>query len=167
VVEYDRAMKVTQFQLVTSTCFAMCTSGSLPAAKTTAKSSEHRWLAMRILVVDDWPDSAASWVMLLRLAGFDAECATDGRMALEMARARCPDVGIFDIHMPALDGYALARQIRTLCKRPLFLIAITARDSEEDRQKEKEAGFDLHLTKPAEPQKVLSLLAQALQNQLH
>ena len=116
---------------------------------------------MRILVVDDWPDGAASWVMLLQLLGFEADAATDGHQALEIARARRPDVALLDLNMPRLDGCELARRLRALYPDRLILIAITAHDSEDDRRRAYRAGFDLHLSKPAEPQAVLRLLSEA------
>jgi CheY-like chemotaxis protein len=116
---------------------------------------------MRILVVDDWPDGAASWVPLLRLFGFEVDAATNGAQALEIARAQRPDVGILDLAMPGMDGCELARRLRLLYPERLILIAITAHDSEEDRRTSRAAGFDFHLRKPAEPQAILSLLNAA------
>jgi two-component system, OmpR family, response regulator len=116
---------------------------------------------MRILVVDDWPDGAASWVPLLHLFGFEVDAAMNGPQALELARARRPDVGLFDLAMPGMDGCELARQLRLLYPDHLILIAITAHDSEENLCRTRAAGFDLHLRKPAEPQAVLALLNAA------
>jgi CheY-like chemotaxis protein len=116
---------------------------------------------MYILVVDDWPDGATSWVMLLRLFGFEADAATSGDQALTMARARRPDVGLLDLAMPKMDGCELARRLRALCPGRLVLIALTALDSEEHRRRTRAAGFDLHLQKPADPHSVRGLLTVA------
>jgi CheY-like chemotaxis protein len=116
---------------------------------------------MRILVVDDWPDGAASWVPLLRLFDFEVDAATSGAQALEMARAHRPDVGLLDLAMPGMDGCELARRLRRLYPDRLILIAITAHDSEEDRCASRAAGIDFHLRKPAEPQAIVSLLHAA------
>jgi CheY-like chemotaxis protein len=116
---------------------------------------------MRILVVDDWPDGAASWVMLLRLFAFEALAATNGPEALALARAHRPDVGLLDLALPGMSGWELARRLKALYPDRLILIAITAHDSEETRRRIRAAGFDLHLSKPANPQAVLSLLTAA------
>ncbi len=116
---------------------------------------------MRILVVDDWPDGAASWAMLLRLCGFEVDWAADGDRALEIARARRPDVGLLDIAMPGMDGHELAQRLRQLYPDRLILIAITARLVETEWQRTRASGFDLHLVKPADPASVIALLQTA------
>jgi CheY-like chemotaxis protein len=116
---------------------------------------------MHILVVDDYPDNCISWALLLRLLGFSVDTATDGFRALELARATRPDVGILDMTMPRIDGCELARRLRALYPDRLVLIALTARDSDEDRRQVREAGFNLHLVKPADPIRVTALLKEA------
>jgi CheY-like chemotaxis protein len=115
---------------------------------------------VRVLVVDDYPDSAASMAMLLRLYGHEVDIALNGWEALRKAQAKPPDVVLLDISMPGMSGYSVARELRSLFQQRVRLIAITAHSFEEDRQRSLEAGFDLHLVKPADPREVQRLLEQ-------
>jgi len=104
---------------------------------------------LRILVVDDNRDAAASLARLLKLKGAEARVAFDGRSALTVLEADPFDVVILDIGMPDLDGHEVARRIRA---RPewdgIRLIAMTGLGEAAVRQRSLEAGFDQHLVKP-------------------
>ena len=117
----------------------------------------------RCLVIEDHVDAAESLAMLLRLIGHEVEVAFDATQGLETARRFRPEVILCDIGLPgALDGYAAARALRAdpeLCSA--YLIALTGYGQEEDRRKALEAGFDTHLTKPADLDALRRLLAQA------
>jgi two-component system, chemotaxis family, CheB/CheR fusion protein len=104
---------------------------------------------VRVLVVDDYPDSADSTALLLRLYGYDVDVALDGKAALQQARVKPPDVVLLDISMPGMDGYEVARQLRAMFQTKVRLVAITAHGFEEDRKRCLGAGFDLYLVKPA------------------
>ena len=68
---------------------------------------------------------------------------------------------LLDISMPGMDGYQVARKLRAMFRdKPLLLVAITAHGFEEDRRRCEEAGFDLHLVKPADPLEVENLLRE-------
>jgi CheY-like chemotaxis protein len=114
----------------------------------------------RILVVDDNVDAAESLAMLLRMEGHDVRVAHDGPTALAAVEADPPDLVFLDIGMPVMNGYDVAQQIR---QQPglekLVLVAMTGWGQEEDRRRSKEAGFDHHLVKPAEPESLRQLLA--------
>jgi two-component system, sensor histidine kinase len=116
----------------------------------------------RVLVVDDNVDAAEMMAMLLELDGHDVRVAHDADSALSMAGEFAPDVGLFDIGLPDTDGYELARRVR-LDRRLLhmYLVAVTGWGQEEDRRRAHEAGFDSHLTKPAEPDAVRGVIALA------
>jgi PAS domain S-box-containing protein len=105
----------------------------------------------RVLVVDDNRDSAESLGMLLRLLGADVHVVYNGPDALEALTAHRPAVVLLDIGMPNMDGHEVARQIR---QRPEFqdvtLIALTGWGQDEDRRLSQTAGFEYHLTKPAD-----------------
>ena len=117
--------------------------------------------AVRVLVVDDSPDNVESMALLLRLYGHEAEVALGGPAALRAAQAQQPDAVLLDISMPGLDGYQVARQLRAMFRdKRLLLVALTALGSEEDRRRSEEAGFDLHLVKPADPLAVEHLLRE-------
>jgi PAS domain S-box-containing protein len=104
---------------------------------------------MRVLVVDDQPDTADGVALLIETFGHHARAVYDGATALAATDADAPDVMFVDIGMPGMTGYELARQMRL---RPglahVRLIALTGYGREEDRSRALEAGFDLHLTKP-------------------
>ena len=115
---------------------------------------------IRVLCVDDNHDAAESLALLLRVVGFEAEAAFDGLSALQLADRFRPHVCVSDIGMPGMDGYELARRLRSSAgDRPLLLVAVTARTTEADRRRSREAGFDIHLDKPADPEQVLNTVA--------
>ena len=116
----------------------------------------------RVLVVDDNVDAAQSLAMLLRILGQDVRTAHNGRSALEAARASMPEIAILDIGLPGMDGHELARRLRN---EPggaaVLIIALTGWGQDVDRRRSAEAGFDHHLTKPADPEALRKLLSQA------
>ncbi|MEO6447181.1 MAG: ATP-binding protein, partial [Gemmatimonadaceae bacterium] len=118
---------------------------------------------LRILVVDDNADAAESLCMLLELVGHDVSSANDGLGAVHAAEDFLPDVAILDIGLPKLNGYEAARRIRAARGAAVTLIALTGWGQEDDRRRSREAGFDHHLTKPADfgvLQKLLSDIAR-------
>jgi len=117
----------------------------------------------RVIIADDNVDAAESLAMLLQVEGHDVRVAQDGLSALSLALAFRPQVAILDIGMPQLDGYSLARELR---KEPwgaeALIIALTGRGQEEDKRQAASAGFDVHLTKPVDPDIVASLIASRI-----
>jgi CheY-like chemotaxis protein len=112
----------------------------------------------KVLVVDDSVDSAKMLALMLRLGGHDARTAYDGESALATAISFVPEVAFLDLNLPGMSGYELARRLRpepTLDR--LILVAMTGFGDDEDRQRTREAGFDHHLVKPADPQVVEKL----------
>ena len=115
--------------------------------------------ALRLLVVDDNADTVESLAMLLRLSGHEVQTAMDGPAGLQAALSGNPDVAMLDIGLPGIDGYELARRIRQQTDKPV-LIAMTGYGQAEDRERTKEAGFDYHLVKPVDPEKLQELLTK-------
>lgn len=114
---------------------------------------------IRVLVADDNVDSADLLGMLLTALGCEVAIANDGEEAVERARTFRPELAILDIGMPRLDGYEAARRIRAeSAGRRLKLVAMTGWGQEEDRRRAREAGFDEHLLKPADTDKLQALL---------
>lgn len=114
---------------------------------------------LRVLCVDDNHDAAESLALILRLIGLEAEAAFDGASALAVADQFEPHACVSDINMPGMDGYELARRLRVWSVgRPLLLIAVTARTTDEDRRRSLEAGFDLHMNKPADPIELVNVV---------
>lgn len=113
----------------------------------------------RVLVVDDNRDAAAMLEVLLEMHGHTVLVAHDGETALTLAEQAQLDVAVLDIGLPGMDGYELARRFRAQeATRHLRLIALTGWGQETDKARARAAGFDAHLTKPAEPDVVLSIL---------
>ena len=114
---------------------------------------------LRILVVEDDQDNAATLSMLLRLYGYDVEVAGDGPSALQSVQAAQPDVVLLDLALPKMDGWQVAQQIRQNRngKRPL-IIAVSGYGDKAARLRSYESGIDLHLVKPVEPAELEDLL---------
>ena len=105
---------------------------------------------LRLLLVDDNVDAAATGAALLEVMGHEVRTAHSAAAALEAVRQELPDVAILDIGLPDMDGYALAGEIRRLAGgAPLRLVALTGYGQKEDVERAFTANFDLHLTKPA------------------
>jgi len=121
-----------------------------------------RVAARRVLVVEDNADAALSLRSALALAGHEVEVAVDGPSGLARAREFRPDIVLCDIGLPGLDGYAVARALRTdpVYGAP-YLVALTGYASADDRAKAKEAGFEIHLAKPASMEQVQQAIASA------
>lgn len=114
----------------------------------------------RVLVADDNVDAAETLGMLVRMMGSDVQIAADGRQAIAMAEQFRPNVILMDIGMPHIDGYEATRQIRRQTwGSEAVIVALTGWGQEEDRRRSQEAGFDGHLTKPAEPAELQQILA--------
>ena len=117
---------------------------------------------VHVLIADDNEEAAQSLSALLQMHGHRVSCAYDGEQAVAAFRADPADVCLLDIGMPLQDGKEVARAIRALPggQHPM-LIAITGWGQESDRREAIAAGFDHHLTKPVDPEHVLSLIASA------
>jgi CheY-like chemotaxis protein len=113
----------------------------------------------KILVVDDNEDAAESLAALLAINGHDTRMAHDGHDAVEQAQHFNPDVVFLDIGMPSMDGHETAKLIRQQpWGKDIVLVALTGWGQSEDRRRSKDAGFDHHLVKPADPAVVEKLL---------
>jgi CheY-like chemotaxis protein len=114
-----------------------------------------------VLVVDDNDDAADMLSLMLEQAQYATSKAFDGPSALAAVESWTPDVVILDIGLPGMSGYDVARELRRSerCER-LELIALTGWGSHEDRQRAFDAGFDVHLTKPVDAEKLYGALAQ-------
>ena len=115
----------------------------------------------RILVVDDSVDAAESMAMLLRLRGHEVDVAHNGFDALKLAADASPSVVLLDIGLPGMDGYEVCRRLREDGMSKTRIIAMTGYGFEQDRQRAKEAGFDVHTVKPVPFADLVKLLAEA------
>lgn len=116
---------------------------------------------MHILIVDDNADLVELLRMLLEAQGYEVDTAGQGADAVAQARSRKPDVLLVDIGLPDVDGYEVARRIRSADKSPWpFLVAMTGYGQPEDRRRAMDAGFDEHLVKPVTKDQLGTLLAR-------
>ncbi len=116
----------------------------------------------RILVIEDNDDARAMLRAMLELAGHEVIERADGPSGLEAALTLRPDAALVDVGLPGLNGYDVARQIRSrLSGQPMKLIALTGYGQPQNRTEALAAGFDAHLVKPVEPQSLLRLVTSA------
>lgn len=115
---------------------------------------------LRILVVDDNSDAADTLAQLLELLGHRTQVAHGGKAALQVMLEFRPQVVLLDLGMPDMDGYQVAAAIRNDVRfdQP-FLAALTGWGSEQDRERTRAVGFDLHLTKPIDIAVISQVLA--------
>jgi CheY-like chemotaxis protein len=128
----------------------------VPRTEETSAAGEahHR---LRVLIVDDEKDLAEALGILLEESGHEIRIARDGLAALEAARTYDPDVVLLDLGLPRMDGYELARRLRTEHRdRKRLIVAISG--YQDDGIRAKEAGIDHHLTKPPPIGRLLQLL---------
>jgi CheY-like chemotaxis protein len=111
-----------------------------------AESRESR----KIFIVDDNRDAADTLAMLLQIDGHCVEVAYSAEHALERFREFAPDIALLDIGLPGMNGYELARHIRELGIPGVRLVALSGYGQPEDRARAQRAGFDAHLVKPVE-----------------
>ena len=133
-----------------------------PAEVDLATAAEVDLGGVRVLVVDDNIDAGESIALILRQLGAEVRVLSNGISALEAFEEFAPAVAILDIGMPGMNGYEVARRIRS---RPggatVRLLALTGWGQEDDRRRAREAGFDHPLVKPAELGLLVSLVARA------
>ncbi|HEX6765520.1 MAG TPA: ATP-binding protein, partial [Polyangiaceae bacterium] len=114
----------------------------------------------RIVLVEDQEDSREMLRALLELRGHSVIEAADGSEAIQVIRRERPDVALVDIGLPVVSGYEVARAVRSSSEGDqVYMIALTGYGSQSDVRAAEDAGFDAHLTKPAEPDRLFRLLA--------
>jgi signal transduction histidine kinase len=118
---------------------------------------------LRVLVVDDNPDTVMTFSMLLRTLGHDVRTASDGESVVGEALDYQPDVVLLDIGLPGLNGYGVAKRIRLEpALQDVVLIALTGYGQDSDRQAAMQAGFNHHMVKPADFEKLEQILASVI-----
>jgi len=113
----------------------------------------------RVVVIDDNVSAAVAMQRLVRALGGECRVAYDGVSGLEQVLDFAPDLIFLDIGMPGIDGYETCRRIRRAIGPGAMLVAMTGWGQERDKQAAMRAGFDMHLTKPADPAVLESLLS--------
>jgi signal transduction histidine kinase/ActR/RegA family two-component response regulator len=152
-------------EFVVSLPLAALQSAQVPVPR--EDGAERPATASRVLVVDDNVDAAESMGMVLELLGLEHRVAFDGVAALDIAGDFDPDVVLLDIGMPGMDGYEVARRLRSAHPdSAIRLIALTGWSQPQDRERTRAAGFDHHLSKPVDIGALQALLDGA-QPEMH
>jgi CheY-like chemotaxis protein len=136
-------------------------NGAVASAQIPSRQELSLARGKRVLVVDDNVDTARSMGRLLTKRGFEVSLAYDGPSGEQAAREFAPEICLLDIGLPGFDGYELARRLRAggPCQDAL-IVAISGYAQEGDRQRSRVAGFDAHLAKPVDLDKLFDLMAE-------
>jgi signal transduction histidine kinase/CheY-like chemotaxis protein len=130
-----------------------------PQAEQTPAPTPATRTMRRVLIVDDNADAAETLAVLVGMLGHEVQQTNSPVKVPEIAAAWQPGVILLDLGMPAMNGYEVAQQIR---KQPwgenIMLVAVTGWGQEADRQRTRTAGFDFHLVKPADFDKLQAIL---------
>jgi len=120
-------------------------------------------LAKKIIIVDDEPDILRTLEIFLKSEGFDVTVASDGIEALNRIRKEKPDLIVLDIMLPKLDGYSICRMLKFDERyKKIPIVVFTARAQEMDEKKAKEVKADAYITKPFQPDALLSKIKDLL-----
>lgn len=114
-----------------------------------------------VLIVDDEPDILMLLRLALEAAGYETVEASDGQEALELIRARHPDVVLLDVMMPGMDGWATLEHLGETGEHPR-VIMVTARTASRDHERAIELGADDFVTKPFEPAELIERMRRVL-----
>ena len=106
---------------------------------------------VRVVVIDDNHDAADVMALLLEEMGSVTRVAYDGASGLLAVEEFQPAVVLLDVGMPGMDGYETCRRIRRQWGPGIGVVALTGWGEEQDKRLTQQAGFDIHLTKPADP----------------
>ena len=117
--------------------------------------------SLRVLIVEDDPETRQFFVDLLNLHGFRTDAAHNGLQALDKALASPPDLVLADIVVPGIDGIELCRRLRADARtRAVPVLAVTGYEDRHYRVRAMEAGADRVLIKPLEPESLVRELRE-------
>jgi CheY-like chemotaxis protein len=136
-------------------------SPALSASPASSRASSQAPNRLRVVVIDDEPDTVLMLLTLLRDEGYEAEGFASGRAALDSLRAYDPDVVISDVSMPIVNGWDIAREVRRIMgeSRPMLIGISGHYVRTADKILAELAGFNYYLTKPYDPNALMALLA--------
>jgi CheY-like chemotaxis protein len=117
---------------------------------------------LKVLVVEDDPETAQSLAELVGISGHEAKIAYDGRSAIRDVRDDDYQLVLLDIGLPDMDGYEVARRLTLLGQRSLSIVALTGYDSDEDLRRSDGAGLDAHIIKPCGSEQLQRILQRAM-----
>jgi CheY-like chemotaxis protein len=136
-------------------------SAESPAAPVLNPGPATTSITRQVLVIDDNADAADLMARHIAALGGESQTARDGESGVEQAVKSRPDVVLIDIGMPGMDGYETCRRIRQALGSGALVVAVSGWGQQQDKIRAMSAGFDAHLTKPADPGVLVSLLAYA------
>ena len=114
---------------------------------------------LTVMVIDDNADAAATLQALVEINGHRCVVAHEGEAGLALAREALPDVVLLDIGLPGMNGYEVARRLRSIpALDGVMVVAVTGYATEDDRQRALDAGFDVHLSKPVSYEQLVQRL---------
>jgi signal transduction histidine kinase len=139
---------------------APAAGGARPCTRPETAAPAPEVSRQRVLVVDDQTASAETLTLLLEMEGFEVRVACDGHQALAAARTFRPEAVLLDIGLPGMSGFEVAARLREdPASRQALLVALTGYGEPESRARAAQAGFDVHMVKPADVDRLLALLA--------
>lgn len=128
---------------------------------------ERKLLGLRVLVIDDDVDAGDSVAWLLGNAWAETRVARDATDVANLVRSFDPGMVLLDLTLPKVDGYQACRVIRQVSGSTPYIVALTGWGGADVREKCAQAGFDLHLPKPAPPPLLIKLGQLALMRSTH
>lgn len=152
----DGVGKGSEFTVTFPLATAAATTAPEPALETVVHDGQPR----RIVVVEDNNDVRDLLRLKLRRLGHEVDAVGDGLAGVRVIVDRRPDLALVDIGLPGIDGYELATQVRQSIGQDVVLVAVSGFGQPEDKRRALEAGFDEHLTKPADVSDIESLLSR-------
>jgi signal transduction histidine kinase len=132
-----------------------------PAEVAAPEHSARNSTRRRIAVVEDNDDVRSGLRVLLEMDGHDVVEAKDGLQGVDTILRENADIALVDIGLPNLDGYGVARAVRSRAQRPVLLVAITGYGSQGDANRGTQAGFDAYMVKPVDAAILRELIARA------
>ena len=127
-------------------------------SRTTVPTIPDKSSSRRVLVVEDNREGREMLCTLLQVWGHQVEGAENGLQGIQKGLSWRPEVAVVDIGLPILDGYQVAQELRAALRDQIFLIALTGYCQSEDRRRAFEAGFNVHMNKPADLEELSRLL---------
>jgi len=129
-------------------------------------TSDQTHVPLRVLIADDNEDAADMLAMILDSKGHEVRVAHDGLEAVSSAEAFAPDVALLDIGMPELDGHQVAEKIRKMAGSSVMLVAVTGWSEPGVAHSQTYAGFDHHLVKPIDLERLTACLSEQQKQKL-
>jgi signal transduction histidine kinase/ActR/RegA family two-component response regulator len=131
---------------------------SIPESVSASACLAPRSRRMRVFVLEDYADNREALVLLLQQLGHEVESSENGMIGVRRIIETAPDLALVDIGLPGLDGYEVARQVRSALGARVALVAITGYGQKEDQRRALDAGFDRHIAKPVDLSRLQELL---------